>query len=81
MRQTESATQRLAKGSPAPVPEHAASIHATVLADLERQLGQYLGTKVSIKAGRKKDRGAMSIEFYGLDHFDGLLRKMGFDRA
>lgn len=52
-----------------------------VLIDLERQLGQFLGTKVAIHASRKGDRGAIEIEYYGLDHFDGLLRRMGFDRT
>ena len=55
--------------------------HASVLADLERQLGQYLGTRVHIRTGARKDKGALQIEFYGLDHFDGLLRRMGFDRG
>ncbi len=52
-----------------------------VLIDLERQLGQYLGTKVQIRASRKGDRGTIEVEYYGLDHFDGLLRRMGFDRS
>jgi len=52
-----------------------------VLIDLERQLGQFLGTKVAIRASRKGDRGTIEIEYYGLDHFDGLLRRMGFDRS
>lgn len=55
--------------------------HASVLADLERQLGQYLGTRVHVRTGARKDKGMVQIEFYGLDHFDGLLRRMGFDRA
>lgn len=57
--------------------------HLAVLTDLERQLGQYLGTKVMIKSsgGAGTARGTLQIEYYGLDHFDGLLRKMGFDRG
>ena len=46
-----------------------------------RQLGQYLGTRVHIRTGARKDKGSLQVEFYGLDHFDGLLRRMGFDRA
>lgn len=46
--------------------------------DLERQLSEHLGTKVTITTGRSSERGKMTIEFYGLDHFDGLLAKMGF---
>jgi ParB family chromosome partitioning protein len=48
-----------------------------VLRDLERQLGQHLGTKVTILADKQGKRGRLSIEFYGIDHFDGLLAKMG----
>jgi ParB family chromosome partitioning protein len=48
-----------------------------VLRDLERQLGQHLGTKVSILTDPNGKRGRMIVEFYGLDHFDGLLTKLG----
>lgn len=48
-----------------------------VLRDLERQLGQHLGTKVAIAADKQGKRGRILIEFYGIDHFDGLLAKMG----
>lgn len=81
VRQMEAWVKRRA-ALPAPVgASPAEEAHASVLADLERQLGQYLGTKVHIRTGPRKDKGAVQIEFYGLDHFDGLLRRMGFDRA
>jgi ParB family transcriptional regulator, chromosome partitioning protein len=48
-----------------------------VLRDLERQIGQHLGTKVSILTDANGKRGRMIVEFYGLDHFDGLLTKLG----
>ncbi|HYF14476.1 MAG TPA: ParB/RepB/Spo0J family partition protein [Phycisphaerales bacterium] len=50
---------------------------AAVLRDLERQVSQQLGTKVSIVTDRQGKRGRMIVEFYGLDHFDGLLLRMG----
>lgn len=46
---------------------------------LEKSLGEHLGTKVSIQTDRSGTRGRMVIEFYGLDHFDGLLGKMKFE--
>jgi ParB family transcriptional regulator, chromosome partitioning protein len=46
--------------------------------ELERQLGEFLGTKVMITTERNGKRGRMMIEFYGLEHFDGLLSKFGF---
>ena len=47
-----------------------------VVLDLERRLSQQLGTKVNIQTSGK-DKGKITIEFYGLDHFDGLMAKMG----
>ena len=47
-----------------------------VMRDLERRLSQQLGTKVVIQSSGK-DKGKITIDFYGLDHFDGLLVKMG----
>lgn len=46
---------------------------------LEKQLGEHLGTKVTITTNRAGDRGRLSIEFYGLEHFDGMLAKLGFN--
>ena len=46
--------------------------------DLARQLGEHLGTRVQIRAGRKKGSGHLVIEFYELDQFDGLLKRLGF---
>jgi ParB family chromosome partitioning protein len=47
--------------------------------DLERRLGAHLGTKVQIHGGRKKGVGKVTIAYYSLDEFDGLMRRMGFD--
>ena len=47
--------------------------------DLEKRLAQHLGTKVGISLGRKKGRGRLSIEFFSLEQFDGVLQKIGFD--
>lgn len=54
-----------------------ASSRAAVLQDLERQLSQRLGTKVSIQADRGGTKGRVMIAFYGLDHFDGLMQRLG----
>ena len=48
------------------------------VADLERQLAEHLGTRVAIQLGRKKGSGRLTVEFYSLDQFDGLMQKMGF---
>ena len=46
--------------------------------DLERQLSDHLGTKVRVHPGKKKGTGRLSIEFYSLDQFDGLMQRLGF---
>ena len=48
------------------------------VADLERQLAEHLGTRVAIQLGRKKGSGRLTVDFYSLDQFDGLMQKMGF---
>lgn len=45
--------------------------------DLERQIGEQLGTKVRVRTRGRGDRGKLEIEFFGLDHFDGLLARLG----
>ncbi|MFG0285591.1 MAG: ParB/RepB/Spo0J family partition protein [Phycisphaerales bacterium JB039] len=61
-----------------PAPARGGPDRPASLADLERQLGEHLGTKVRIAANSKGDRGRLTVEFYSLDHFDGLMEKMGF---
>lgn len=48
------------------------------LHDLQKQLGEHLGTKVSIHQGKKKGAGRLVVDFYSLDQFDGLLERLGF---
>jgi ParB family chromosome partitioning protein len=50
---------------------------SAVHADLERKLGDHLGTKVSIKTNRTGTKGKLVIDFYGIDHFDGLISSLG----
>lgn len=46
--------------------------------DLERQLSEHLGTKVRLLLRRGGTRGRLVAEFFDLDHFDGLVGRMGF---
>lgn len=52
---------------------------ASHLQDLEKQIGQQLGTRVSIRPGRKKGSGKLTIEFYSVDAFDDLLQRLGVE--
>jgi len=51
------------------------------ISDLERRLGSYLGTKVSIHAGGDASKGRLVVKYFSLDHFDDLMRVIGFDSA
>ena len=47
--------------------------------DLERQLSDHLGTKVRIHPGKKKGTGRLTIEFFTLDQFEGLMQRLGVE--
>ncbi len=63
-------------GTKAVKDEEARARHA-VLRDLERRIGEKLSTKVLITTDRSGAKGKLSIEFYSIDHFDGLLSRLG----
>ncbi|MAI67483.1 MAG: chromosome partitioning protein ParB [Phycisphaerae bacterium] len=46
--------------------------------NLAEQLGEHLGTKVSISAGKKKGSGKLNIDFYSNDQFEGILDQLKF---
>lgn len=48
------------------------------LVDLEKRIGEHLGTRVSVRPDRSGKRGKIEIAFFDLDHFDGLMQKIGF---
>jgi len=53
----------------------------SVLMDLEKRLGEQLGTEVKLKTDRSGKKGLISIAFYDLDHFDGLMTRLGVGEA
>jgi len=81
VRELERRVKHLIEGAPAPqakstnVPTRAS---ANML-DLERRLSEHLGTKVQLHTGRVKGSGKIVIEFYSIDQFEGLLRRIDFD--
>lgn len=52
---------------------------STAVVDLERRLGEQLGTKVAITTDRTGKRGSMTFAFYGLEHFESLLQRLGLN--
>ena len=47
--------------------------------ELERQLGEHLGTRVRIATGASRTKGRVMLDFYTLEHFDGLMKLMGVE--
>ncbi|MCP4379202.1 MAG: ParB/RepB/Spo0J family partition protein [bacterium] len=50
---------------------------APYILDLEQQLSNSIGTRVTIRTGRAKDTGGITIEFYSLDDFDRITSALG----
>lgn len=60
-------------------PEPAAAVSGSAsLSELEKQLGDHLGTRVRIRTDASRSRGKLVIDFYNLDQFDGITARMGF---
>jgi ParB family transcriptional regulator, chromosome partitioning protein len=67
-----------APGTAKPRPSEADLSRLASRGSLERELSELLGTKVTLSTNRAGDQGRLSIEFYGLAHFDGLLARLGY---
>lgn len=50
------------------------------VADMERRLTDALGTRVSIKEGRRRHTGKITIEYFSLDDFDRVTGRLGVER-
>ncbi|MEZ6192482.1 MAG: hypothetical protein R3C45_14495 [Phycisphaerales bacterium] len=77
VREVEAAVRKLTENTSTTPKASSSSGKAPFLADLERQIAQQLGTKVTLKPGRKKGTGTLSIDFYTLDQFDALVAQLG----
>lgn len=78
VRALEREVQRMATDSKSRVPRgtQPARRQANVK-DLETRLSALLGTRVTIQLGRKPNTGKVSMEFFSLDQFEGMLAKLG----
>ncbi|MBL8745510.1 MAG: ParB/RepB/Spo0J family partition protein [Phycisphaerae bacterium] len=65
------------KGEPAAV-VGATQARAIHVAALEKQLGDHLGTRVRVKTSASGKKGRIVLDFYSLEHFEGLMARMGF---
>jgi len=62
----------------ASTPDDQPDLSRSHLDDLERRLGEHLGTRVHVRPGRKKGTGEVRIQFFSHEEFEGLLSRVGF---
>ncbi len=82
VRRTERAASAVAQARrgprAAPVAVAGEQGSASVRIDIERRLGEFLGTRVSVREDGRGETGRLVVEFYSNDHFEGLLARIGF---
>lgn len=84
VRKLEQEVKKVAKGKPVSEARPALAgrvgepTRSASLADLEKRLGEHLGTRVKIKTDKSGKRGRIELAFFDLDHFEGLMEKMGY---
>ena len=89
VRKLEQEVKRVAKGKPVAAGRGAAAgvggvggaERSASIADLEKRLGEHLGTRVKIKTDKSGKRGRIEVAFFDLDHFDGLMQRVGFSHG
>lgn len=47
--------------------------------EIEKRLAEHMGTRVRLRTDKAGKKGVLTLDFYDLDHFEGLMQKMGFD--
>lgn len=80
VRRIEAEVKKLAEVVPEPSPgAEKMPARAPYMVDLERQITESLGTKVRLRPGKKKGSGSLTIDFYSIDHFAGLMERFGVE--
>jgi ParB family transcriptional regulator, chromosome partitioning protein len=78
VRATEAMVRKERVGSPDADPElKLVSPKDANLRDLENRLQQIIGTRVAIKPGKAKNRGRIVIDYYNLDDFERISKRLG----
>ncbi len=79
VRQAETAARESQKGGAAGDSGKAvkAAVKSAWIRDLEQQVREQLGTKVTIKPGRKQGSGSITLDYSNLEDFDALMGKLG----
>ncbi|MEM9416176.1 MAG: ParB/RepB/Spo0J family partition protein [Planctomycetota bacterium] len=76
VRQVEAAARKILQDNTGKSSSASVATSKHSLVDMEKQIGQQLGTRVKLKPGRKKGSGTIAIDFYSLDEFDALMARM-----
>lgn len=79
-REVQRAVDR-AKGSTVPRGTSTPPMRSAHISSLEDKLTRALGTRVQLQLGRRKGTGKMTIEFFSLEQFDGLIARFGVEGA
>jgi len=79
VRQLESLVRaaQVAQGSPDMPPKAPSRTRPAYLVELERQLTEAVGTRVSLRPGRAKHTGRIVIDYYSLEDFDRIVNSLG----
>ncbi|MCA9278171.1 MAG: ParB/RepB/Spo0J family partition protein [Phycisphaeraceae bacterium] len=70
----KSSTSQVSTRSPATTP-----VRPAVHQEIEKKLAEHLGTRVRLRTDKAGKRGTLTMDFYDLDHFEGLMQRLGFD--
>ncbi len=79
VRQTEKAVRDLSRRGATSIDAAISPDRDTNIRDLETKLGDHLKTRVRIDVSASGHNGKLILDFYDLEHFDGLMRAMGFE--
>ncbi len=76
VRKLEEMVER-ARGGPASKQGQSGQQRPPYIVDVERQLSNVVGTKVSIRPGRRQHSGKIVIDYYSLEDFDRIGQALG----
>lgn len=79
VRKLEQLVSAKPQAEPSDSPPRTAQHKPAYVRDIEQQLTETIGTKVSILPGRAKHTGRIVVEYYSLDDFDRIANSLGLE--
>ncbi|MCB9853736.1 MAG: ParB/RepB/Spo0J family partition protein [Phycisphaerales bacterium] len=80
VRRTEQVVTEAAQPKPEAEAKSAARGQRPAVREMQDRLTSILGTRVSLKEGRKRHSGKIVIEYYNLDDFEKITTRLGVER-